>query len=396
MKTTIDTLVSATGWTGPTGAGFSVNQHPEYCADNWASSLLIHFPANSSGLSFKKTLSASVDLTACSEVVLMIWPRIPAQADKPADYQYRISFDGAVWYLLPTVRGFSSVSIAVHGFTSADRIEIVPLTNTENWLIISGCYGISEDLPLDLMAGIKAGIELKVTEMEPTGVRLTGTVTGTLNEETGLASVDQHIGQGAVLTFARGTAREEKHQVKEFDGAEMKFTAAFSGIQLLFTHAEDTIDLELPVAFGAQETEGFYPGITVWGTASEDAQDFSDIGEEFDTVTLAGAAASRRPGWLQGWHCLIDCEARGAWILHMLARCVRRFIASSRVWVNGQPIEIIAKPTAAYIEPDESAVMVPKLQYDIAIAVREERAIRIYEASAGTATLTVTPEIGEL
>jgi hypothetical protein len=396
MKTTIDTLIATTGWTGPAGAGFSVNNHPEYCADNLASSLLIHVPLNSLGLSFKKTISPSISLSACSEVVLTLWARLPFSADKPADYKYKISFDGTAWFLLPIVSGFNSISIAVHGFTAANRIEIVPLDNEENWLIISGCYGIAEDLPLDLMTGIKTGIELKIAEIAPSGILLLGAVAGTLNGETATASVDQHIGQGAVLVFGRGTAREEKHQVKEFDGSVMSFTAAFSGIRLLYTHVADTIDLALPVAFGAREIEAFIPGITVWGEASEDAQDFSDIGEEIDTIGLDGAAATRRPGWLQGFHVLIDCEARGAWLLHMLARCVRRFIASSRVWVNGQAVEIIAKPTAAYIEPDESAVMIPKLQYDIAIALREERALRVYNVSSGEAVVTVTPEIGQL
>lgn len=395
MKTTLDILEDVTGWSGPAGATFTVNDHPQYIADNLDHSLVIYIPAGSSGQDFAKALTP-VALGACAEIVLSVWSRNlrSVGTSQPTGFSYKISFDGAHEFMLPTGEGFDSASFGINGWSSADQITITPTTDGEDWLIISGCYAIEDDYPLDVMVGVKAGIEKAVASLLPNGVAI-GTVTCSANAPFLIPSSTLYIEKGAVLYVEDG-ATSETHQVERFDGDQIRFTSLYDGAAMKYAHSIRPLSLLVPVEYGVQEQEARIPCITIWGMAQANAQSRQDTFTVEDSIDPTGSGAVRRTPWIQNFKILIDCEARQHQLLAMISRCARRFLASSRVWINGRANELPYPGDAVYIEPKESVVMIPKLQYEINIEVHEERESRTWMNKVTGETLTYTYKSGIL
>ena len=72
MKTPIELFTTTTGWTLDTGLDVSSNQHPDFIADDLASSLTIHF---NGVIGTKATKTITVDVTGMTEIVLHTWSR---------------------------------------------------------------------------------------------------------------------------------------------------------------------------------------------------------------------------------------------------------------------------------------------------------------------------------
>lgn len=395
MKVELDLLTSAAGWSGPAGSGFSVNQHGEYVAEYLGSSLIVHVPAGSAGRAFTKSIGP-VDVSKCSEVVLSVWSREcrRVRVNKPADYFYTIQFDSGHQFMMPTNLGFESVSFGIDGWTSADRITITPTTDREDWLILSGCYALYDDLPLDLMQGMAAGLRRAVAAVAPGGVPI-GTASCLAGDRSLVPSSFKHLDRGAVVTVSSG-GNSETHQVDRFDESSVWFSDLFDGSSMLYDHSAASVSLEIPVRYGVLEEEAAVPAITVWGMASQDSQDTQDTFMVEDSMDPSGAAALRRTTWKQTYKVLIDCEARSHQLLALVSRCAKAFLASSRVWVNGRAHEMPYPESAVYVEPEESVVQIPKLQYEVSIEVREERAPRAWAPPVTGETLTYTPRQGIL
>jgi len=395
MKLALDLLTSATGWSGPGGSGFTVNQHADYIAEYLAGSLIIHIPAGSMGQAFTKSIGP-IDITGYAEIVMSVWSRERKRVNvnRPADYFYKIQFDATHQFMLPTNLSFESVTFGVNAWTSADRITITPTTNAEDWLIISGCYALYDDLPLDMMQGVQLGIQQAVNQLIPSGIAI-GTVSCLAGAISIAPSSFKYLDRGAVVTITGG-GHSETHQIERFDEAGVWFTSMYDGKTTLWPYTAAAFALTIPVVYGMMEKEAVIPAITIWGMASKDNQDTQDTFIVEDSMDPTGAASLRRMPWMQTFKILIDCEARSAQLLALISRCARMFLASSRVWCNARAHEMPYPAPAVYVEPDESVVQIPKLQYEVEIEVHEERALRTWAPAVTGETLTYTQKLGTL
>jgi len=395
MKLVLDQLTATVGWSGPAGSGFTINQHPDYIAEYLPGSLIIHIPAGSAGQAFTESLG-TIDITGYGEVVLSVWSRERRRVNvnKPSDYFYEIQFDATHQFMLPTNLNFESVTFGANGWTSVDRITITPTTNAEDWLIISGCYALYDDLPLDMIQGVQMGIQQAVATLIPNGLPI-GTVSCLAGASSIAPSSFRYIDRGAVVTVTGG-GHSETHQVERFDETGIWFTSMYDGPKMLWPYTAAAFALFIPVVYGTMEKEAVLPAISIWGMASSDNQDTQDTFIVEDSQDPTGAASLRRMPWMQNFKILIDCEARQHQVLALISRCARMFLASSRVWCNARAHEMPYPSPAVYVEPDEAVVQIPKLQYEVEIEVHEERALRTWAPAITTEVLTYTQKLGTL
>lgn len=390
MKTVIDALDSTAGWSGPAGAEFTLNQVPGFMSDYLQSSLLIHVPAGSAGKSFTK--SVSVPLGSADEIVLSVWSRNLKRVNvrQPSDYFYRVTFDGSHWFMLPTNVNFETDVFGVNGWSAVTQITVVPTTDREDWLLLSGCYAVREEMPLDVLQAVVDGINHYALSMMPSGVPLAPTVTCAQGDEVLTLSSDDYLDRGAVLAVLDG-GNTEYHQVGHRDGLTVSFTDRYDGRAMKHAHSGAAVSLWLQASLGSREIEAVVPGISVWGMAPRSSQDVQDTYEVEDSIGPDGAASLRRAPWMQEYEVIVDCEARTAGILALLSRVARRFLSSSRIWINGMANELPYPEPAVYVEPEESAVMIPKLQFKVMVEVHEERDSRRWASAAEVATTSFNP-----
>lgn len=394
MKVELDSLDSAAGWTLTGSVSASVNGHPEFVADALAGSLLVHFPVGSKGMGISKALD--VDASGCSEVTLSVWSRNfgGTLGLDPAGHRYSVAFEATKAYCLPLPFGFDSVDFGIDGWTKATKLEVLALTDDEDWMVLSACYAVREDLPLDLFSAVKAGLEAKVLEVAGKGIPA-GKVTCAAGADSVTLSEYGYIDRYCTLLIDDG-ANSEVHRVNRYDRPSLWFGAAGDGVRTKYAHAAADVYLALPVEFGTEETEAVVPGISVYGMASADAQTDQDTFTVIDTLNLLGGAAARRVQWLQEYDVFVDCEARHSYVLALLARAARRWMAGSVLWVNGRKLELMCSESGDYVEPDSAVDAIPKLQYRMKVSVREERADREYLPATALRTLTFTPSLGVL
>jgi hypothetical protein len=395
VKVTIDQLTAAGGWSGPAGSSFTLNQHTDYIAEYLPASLIIHIPANSLGQSFTKSLG-TVDLSACTEIVMSVWSRElrRVNTNDPADYFYTIQFDGTHQFMLPTNLAFESVTFGINGWTSANQITIKPTTNAEDWIIISGCYGLWDDLPLDIMMGMQMGIQQAITTLLPNGLAI-GTASCLAGDASLVPSATTYLERGAVISITGG-GHSETHQVERFDETGVWFTSLFDGKTMLYPYTGGAVALTIPVRFGTMEKEAAIPSISIWGMAPKDNQDTQDTFIVQDSMDPTGAAALRRAPWMQNFTMIVDCEARSAQLLALASRCARMFLASSRCWINGRAHDMPYPEPSVYVDPEEAVAMIPKVQYTIEIEIHEERSVRVWAQPVTGQTLTYTQKQGKL
>ena len=387
MKKTIELFTGTTGWTLGSGMDVSSNGHKDFVADELGTSLIIHFPGT---IGLSATKSAVVDVTGMTEIVFHTWSRYLRKLEYKVarDFAYTIDFGGGHIFYLPFFDGFTDVAIGINGWTGITQVKITALTDTEDWIILSGMYAVKDEYPLDVFAGVKSGIEAALSELSPSGIA-TGRVTCSAGDvSVQVTGVQDLVDRMAVLRIG-----SELHQIQDFDGQSIRFTSRFDGAAMLSSHASEQAYVALPVDYGVEEKEAAIPGVTVWGMAPYPNQDEQDIAVITDTFAIDGSVAERREIFMQEYPILIDCEARTPEVLVLLGRAVRWWSSSNKVWVNSRKHDMKYSDPPEVIEPEEGVEMYPKIQYLVRIEVHEERAKRTYVPAWTSNVMTVQPEI---
>lgn len=395
MKVELDLFTSVTGWSGA-GVDFSLNDHNKYIAEYQTKSLIIHVPAGSKGVAITKVLTP-VDISSCREIVLSLWSRCLPQVKMitPSDFNYTIQFDDTHIFMLPTSREFTTESFGIDGtWDVVDQITITPTTDKEDWLVLSCCYGVWDDTALDVMQGVVLGLEAAVKVVSPNGLAI-----GTISCAAGAVSLHpsaQTWLEKGVSVYIEDGVNSETHQIERYDGVSIWFTSLMDGKTIKHAHSIRPMFLKIPVNYGVMEKEATIPAITVWGMGSKNNQDRQDLEQIIDSLSPEGAGAVRRTTWSQKIPILIDCEARQHQLLALVASCARMFLSSNRVWINGRAHDLDYPDQGVYVEPKDSTVMIPKIQYALDVEVREEREYRTWMPAVTGQTLTYSIHRGTL
>lgn len=384
MKLDVETFESASGWTSDGSITASVNNFPEYIADNKAASLVFSVPSGSIGKSVTKTLG--IALGGYPEIVLSVWSQ--KLASTSGTFYYQIEFATGKAFYLQVLPGFTQVSFWVEGLATVDYIKITALSNNADALLCSACVAVLDEYPRDVMAGVQTEIQKHLTNVTGSG-KLLGTVTASAGADHISVSEFSFIDRMAVVKIDDGT-HSEIHALDRTDEGKYYFASVYDGPALLHSYSSANVYLYFPVEFGRYDEDAVIPGIFIWKMAPDPVMRSSDVDEVYDSPTATGFQSRRIPINLS-YNLMIDCEARHNEILALLSRVVRRWLGSNLVWINGRSHTFQWSIPPEEIDSDQSVEQFPKVQYTVDIEVQEEREDRASTVKVSTKTISVTP-----
>ncbi len=402
MQKTIDLLNNTTGWASAGSiTAYGVNQIPDFIAGlNNTGSLIVYIPAGSQGQTIKKTISS--DLTGYNEVVLHVWSRnkwkLKNNYESSADFNYQIDFGGSA-YMLPTYAGFKPAVLYIKGTGAITQIQITPLYNDEDYIIISNLLAVKDEMPADIFDGLKAQIldELnKIYNNVSNGVQDKGILLGQISSTTGDKSIYLKTGYNWLDKYSTilidDGANSETHQIDNNDDRKFTFNTLYDGESIKHDHTLANMYMVIPVEYGLTEKEIILPGISIWGMTPEEIMRSTKLENVVDTFADDYSAYSRQSPVTFMYNITLDCDARQHELLALASIACRNVIAKQQIWVNGQKLNLFFDASPEYIEPMEAVNEIPKMVYKCKVEIREDVWLRELLVGANSADLTVNIE----
>ena len=372
MKMTIDEFSVTTGWVtgaGSTMSAHMLNQHSDFIAGNNTSSLVLKVPAGNTGKYIQKAITK--DLTGYDDIVFHIWSRTQKTNDYPksTSYKYKIEFGTATIYYVPTRMDFCEVVLHVTGTTTIDKIKITALHNEEDYIIISHMIACADEVPLDILQGIKDKLEYDLIALHGNGILL-GTVTMLAGDKY-ITFTGNWVERYACLVITNGV-NTEKHIIKEIDGSTVWFGQPYDGDVVKYSMTGASVYLFVPVEFGRMQMEIILPSITVWGITPERVWRGAGLDSYRDTWKTTNTTNETREGAIFKYDMMIDCEARHNELIALLSNVVRKFIACQTIWINGRRFTINFEGIPTEVEPTQAFEVIPKIQYVLSVEIKED------------------------
>ena len=391
MKISVEPFISTTGWTISAPSTVAVNEFKDWIAGLETKSLLFYFDA-SGGRTATKTVS--VDVSDYTELVFSLYSfrKNAPEFWHLADYQYKLVLNGTKEYLIPTNTSFVDVTLWIDDVDSITSISIQAIHTDDDYLIMSEMVAVKEELPLDVLVGVKEQLESLITTEFGDGVNV-GTVTASTGDAVILPSGSLNwLDRYAVIKIDDGV-NSEIHQIGENDGSIYNFTSIYDGATLLNDYTDADIYLQYPVEFGRSELEIILPGIVVWEMSPSLLTEESKLETIYDTVDAVNDTWQvRQAGQHEEYSVLIDCEARQYEQIAELTKMVRRLLKPQKIWISGRKHDTYFEETSIEVEPTEGIRHIPKVQYTLTVEVLED--IHARETVVNTTTIDVTSNIG--
>ncbi len=377
MKTVIDELISAGSWTSSDASKITIGTTDlaEYTANDNATSVMIHFLANSSGAYADLTLSSAVDVTDYNEIVMSLYsawyPQVGLDYNDVDDYNYAIDFNGTMTdYLMPTFNALSQLTFNISSETSVTRIRITSRTNNEDYLVISHCVAVTDEIPRDIFQGVKDRLETIINSKYGT-TYLAGTVTGTAGDTSiKIVGNRDYIDKYAVVKITDGS-NTEYHQLMDNNETEYDLGGMYDGYTLANTFAGASVYLFIPVEYGLSEREIIMPCIAVYGMAPTPIRRGGQIENVYDSYKTDGTISERRDDQIYEYNIELSCEARHDDMIAIMSECVRNMISKEYLWVNGKEYHIYFLNNPVYIDSVTGYNNMPKMQYSLRIEIKE-------------------------
>ena len=391
MKVSVEPFISTTGWTISAPSTVAVNEFKDWIAGLQVKSLLFNFDA-SGGRTATKTVS--VDVSDYTELVFSLYSfrKNASSFWHIADYQYKLVLNGTKEYLIPTFTSFVDVTLWIDDISSITSISIEAIHTDDDYLIMSEMVAVKEELPLDVLVGVKEQLENLITTEFGDGVNV-GTVTASTGDAVILPSGSLNwLDRYAVIKIDDGV-NSEIHQIGENDGSIFNFTSIYDGATLLNDYTDADIYLQYPVEFGRSELEIILPGIVVWEMSPSLMTEESKLETIYDTVDAVNDTwQARQAGQHEEYSVLIDCEARQYEQIAELTKMVRQLLQPEKLWISGRKHDMKFEETSIEVEPTEGIKHIPKVQYTLIVEVHED--IHARETLVNTTTIDVTSNIG--
>lgn len=371
MRTTIENFSVLTGWAGsgtnpPTA--YALNAHPEFIADELSNSVIFKFPAGSLNKYIQKTIS--VDVSDYEECVFSIWSRNKTsnEYNRKDDFFYKIDFGGTGYYI-PVSENFGMVNFYIGDLTTLSRIRITCLHNDEDYLIVSSCQAIKEQLPLDIFSSLKTSMRTFIDTQTQISC---GTVTCSANATSVTVTGNNYFLERYAVIKITDLTNTEYHQIIETDGEGVyKFSSLYDGTKMLNSYTSANVYLYIPVEYGLDSTEVLLPGIIINGFTPESILRSSTLETVYDTFKDTDIISSMREARIFQYGIMVDCESRHLEITNLMSEYIRKFISKQKLWLNGQDCEIQFEGIPTYLEPVDPNFVIHKMQYIFNIEYKE-------------------------
>jgi hypothetical protein len=368
LKLVIDNISDASGWIAGGGAAIGVNELDYYIAgDNNAS---VTF--KSTGINQYVEKEYNVDVSKYDQLVLSIYSIRYGQTvyRKGSDFEYKISL-GSTEYYLPLHNAFTAVTFDISDVDTITTLRITSLKDDGDVLALSYMVASKDDLPLDIFSGIKEQFDNLINKDYNKRFYI-GKFSGSSgdNSITYSGSVP-YLSRYLSFTIDDGV-NTETHHARDYSSNSITFTDLFDGDQLLNDYTDADTYINIPVQYTSNEQHIVLPSINIESLYVEPIPLTSDrertIIDFLTNDTFFEEQAKRR----EKFHITIDCEAREISVLETLTEICRKIFRRQKIWVNGRRFTIEWDSNSTEIKPTETIKVIPKVQFEIMVAIKED------------------------
>ena len=391
MKKTIDNLTDITGWNINSPSAVYVNQN--IVAGLNDQSTMIYFAKSDLVRTATKTLTA-INSIGYETLILSIWSRNKHgnQFIKSSDFNYKIKINDTQEFYLPIYSSFTNVNIAIDNVDSIDRIEITALHDDSDYIVISEMVIEHEELPLDILLGIKENLSYFVTKYLGNGIKV-AQLTGQYGDKEVTFEGDRYfIDHYSAITISDGV-NSEIHQLTDGDGSTFPFMSSYDGTSLLHNYNNADVYISFPININPDENDVTVPSFTLWGIDPEPILHTGKLdhfiwGFSVDQDNFI----CQQEGQILGHKILIDCASRHSELVDNMSRMVRKLMLNNVLWVNGRKHEIDFTETPTDIRPPVGINIIPKIQYTLEVQSIENFADRKTLAKVTNINTTIEME----
>ncbi len=391
MKKTIDHLTDITGWTLNSPSVVSVNDH--IIAGLNDSSIMLYFSSSDSSHVATKMIT-SIDSTEYETLVLSIWSRGQHgnQFLKSSDFNYKIKINDTQEFYLPIYSSFTNVNIAIDDVDSIDRIEITALHDQDDYIVISEMVIEHEELPLDILLGIKENLEFTVNKYLGNGIKV-ATLNGQYGDKEVTFDGDKFfIDHYTAVTITDGV-NTETHQLTDGNGSTFQFMSSYDGKSLLNNYINADVYVSFPININPDENDITLPSFTLWGIDPEPIFHTGKLDIFIRGFSVdADNFVAQREGQILGHKILIDCASRQSELIDNMSRMVRKLMLGNVIWINGRKHEVNFTETPVDVRPPTGINVIPKLQYIMEVQSIENFADRETLEKVSNTNITVNVE----
>ena len=380
MTAVVDALASATGWSASGGAAvLPVNTYPDFCAGNQASSLVFSFAAGVTPGTQYVQKTVAFDASPYDDVVFSVASlrgnlRVPvAKFDQQDDFLYQVDFGDGRAYLVPTWRSFSQVTIPVAAFgtTAVTRIRVTYLGDAADYLVVSWMVASKQDLPGDILTGVRDGLDAMATELFGRGIPV-GTCTASAGDaQITLTGSYAMVQRYAVLYVYDPVNGSERHQLLEVNGPVGQLHSTFDGSAMLYAHTNAQVYVAVTAQVGRTEQEPPLPGVVVTAAGTNPAH----LSHGFDTFVRCWGPtgpAIQQEGRKQRFVVQLYAVGVQEGAKAYAAAVARRWLSRFKVWVAGHRLDFIWVDDSQPFEPGEPVELLPGEMYTVEVEVRED------------------------
>lgn len=397
MIKSVEKFDSLTGWShspvAPYPEAYDLNEIEDFIAGRNSSSVIFEVPAGCLNKWVGKTTLA-IDVTGYTELIFSVWSRNKSgsQFGKASDYSYKIKLATGKEYYFETRSILSEVVIDITGLNTITDIVITSLHNDEDYLVVSDMIAVKDEMPLDIFTAFKSHLESDIAELYPYGL-LIGSVSNIAENDNFIDSlgIQDFIARYSVIRIKDGTNSEVHHIISDEDG-KYYFSSLYDGETILHDYTTANIYLTFPVEFGRSENDMLLPAISIWGMTPEFIWRGAKLDTVMDSFAVGGNPKGRREGQILKYNLLVDCEARQNSILALLSGFVKSFIGKELLWINGRQVDIQFEGIPTELQPEQAYEIIPKIQYNISVEIKEELWQRASMALITQSNVTVTPQ----
>jgi len=372
----IDLLNSITGWTANGTQTVEIQTFDDFISGYNTESLMIRISSGNSGKHVIKSFT-TVDVTGNREITFSA-----VSLRRTAKYQVEIE-TGQI-FTIEIGQHFGPVSIPVDGFNTVSMIRIISLDNVEDVIIISNLRVIKDSFPVDILNGIKSGLEVERDRTVSKGRKI-GKITALAGDKFVVVENDwSWIEKSVVLTIGN-----ERHQINNVKDNRASFMDNLDGGCLLNDYSNEDVYVSFPVEVGYYDREVQLPGIAIWYTSPTPAtRNGRTSTEEICTGPLG--TYRRRDGMIMTWRVQLEIAGRSPELVADATSVVRCFINKSTVWVHGKKLWFEWSEPAVDNEPIEGYDIIPRASYVFDVEIREDLWTLI-KSPLGNSTLLVRP-----
>jgi hypothetical protein len=387
MKLVIDELTDNTGWVSSDTTKISIeseNEVSNFIANDNNKSLLFHYKVNSLNAYVEKTFTA-IDISEYDELVINVYS--VRQKNKGiafnslSEFEYKIDFNGTMTdYMIPVYSSLTAITFDISSINSLDRIRITSNTNTEDYLIISHCVVVKDELPFDIFREMKRNIEIERNALNLNRKYQVGIVNGTTGDDSvqieGIGSyLRDWIEKYSVIEIDDNT-NSEIHQLMENDEVSYELGQMYDGTTLNNDYVNAPVYIYFPIEFGLNQREIILPGIGIYNIVPRPVFRGGKEGVILDSYDENSNVRERKELQIYEYEILMSLEARIDDLLADMQDIVKRSLSKEKLWINGRKNRINFLNDPIYIEAIDSWNQIPKIQYSMSIEIKEDRYTR--------------------